>query len=264
MNESASTTRGRGRPPGSKTKRKEVSNVGGNEKGKKRKVQDGEGCMVRANAESKHYTRAILPGYTKKLPPAAQDLVEKALLDHGLAEAPADDARWTELYEELHRLIDNPPESIPASTSTEPTDEDDAYEWAPSSISDDEEPPSTLAPSSETSAAQQAILPNSTFANAVHRYISHSLTKKGALPKDIPPESWDPNSLAAMSILVEELTKSQAKFNAQRTMFAKSPRNQALAAKREAKKKQGKQTDKDQEKEQAKDNENNTGPATDG
>ncbi|SPO28245.1 uncharacterized protein UTRI_04644_B [Ustilago trichophora] len=254
----SSSNRPRGRPPGSKTNRSDNEAPAERvvSKGKKRKMEGQQRrTKLRANAESRFYTRNILPDFHRRLPPAAQDLVERALLDHGLADAAADDPRWIQLYDELHRLIEQPNETTAASTNDEEDDNDSLYEWAsPSSSSDDEEQPtphrssSTAQRDSTRESDLKSILPNPTLTTATHRYISEQLTNaRGALPRAIPPESWDPNALAALSMLIEELVKSQARFNAQRTMFAKSPRNQLLAAKREAnKKKSGKDEDQKQ------------------
>ncbi|CDU25187.1 uncharacterized protein SPSC_05021 [Sporisorium scitamineum] len=198
----------------------------------------------------------MLPGGKRHLPVAARELVEKALIDHDLAEAPADDARWVELYDELQRLIEHGG-SIESTSSDNATatpsadNEEDDYQWAPSS-DDDEEASSSTAPPLQsqhdphTQAHLTSLVPNPSLSQAVHAYISEALTNgRGRLPKDVPTENWDPASLAVMSMLVEEVAKSQAKFNAQRTMFAKSPRNQALAAKREAQKKLGEEKESD-------------------
>lgn len=250
----SSAPRPRGRPPGSKTtnKRKETAKTAGTaSKGKKQKVQDGQAKgLRRANAESKFYTRNILPGFNKRLPPAAQEVVEQALLDPDLADAAADDPRWVELYEQLHRLVDQPSSSASASTSAQPTGENDAeetYDWAHSSPSTSSSSPRTsnqtapLPPPHQRDTQREAhltsILPDPALTHAVHRYVSEQLTnQKGALPKHVTPESWAPDALAALGMLVQEIARSQARFNAQRTMFAKSPRNQALAAKRAASK----------------------------
>lgn len=252
------STQPRGRPRGSNTGQAENAHSAATTGKRKRNTegtQPGQGRseqqQLRANAQNKFYTRMMLPGYKKRLPAAAQELVETALLDHDLADAPADDRRWHELYGELQRLVQLPSD---ASTSTPNTtvnnddrsDTESVYEWGSSCDEDSASSPRQSAdqPTSEAERPSQpeshlrCILPNPTIAAAAHRCISEQLTnKKGGLPKDVDAESWDPNSLAALSILIEEIVKSQARFNAQRTMFAKSPRNQALAAKRDAKKK---------------------------
>lgn len=240
---SSSENRPPGRPRGSKTKRSENRAVDGVvSKENKRKTEGQQRqTKLRANADSKFYTRNILPGFHPRLPPAAQDLVERALLDHDLADPSAYDPRWVKLYDELHRLIEQPAEATAVSTINEQDDNDCWYEWAPSSsLASDQE--QATQPDSTRKSDLKSVLPNPCLTRATHRYISEQLTNaRGTLPKHIPPQSCDPNALSALSILLEELVKSQARFNAQRTMFAKSPRNQILAAKREAdKKKSGK------------------------
>ncbi|SPO28766.1 uncharacterized protein UTRI_04644 [Ustilago trichophora] len=253
----SSENKPRGRPPGSKTKRSgENGAVDRVVSKRKKRWTDGQErqTKLRANAKSKFFTRNILPGFHRRLPPAAQDLVERAVLDHDLADASADDPRWLELYDELHRLIEQPGETTVVSTNNEDDDNDSSFEWAPSSSSpsDDEEQPTPHASATQRDSTREcdlkSILPNPSLTTATHRYISEQLTNaRGALPKNVAPESWDPNALSALSMLLEEVVKSQARFNAQRTMFAKSPRNQMLAAKREAKKNK---SDKDKDKEQ--------------
>lgn len=205
----------------------------------------------RKNATSKNYLTRMLPGYNKQLPPRAQELVEQALLDDDLAEASPDDARWVKLYEDLHRLVYYAADPT-ASTSNEPDDDEeldnsalDSYRWASPSPSPEPSRESPPAPqtTTESDARHEAFarnLPRPDLLDAVHRHISSSITYTKArhtgFINDIKPESWDPSSLVALSILVEEIAKSQAGFSAQRTMFAKSPRNQALAAARKAKK----------------------------
>lgn len=251
--------RARGRPPGSKTKRSNDGNSASTPR-KERKQDTTDTAkgpskglwkehVSRANAEIKSYTTWILPGYHKRLNPAAQDLVERALYDSDLADAPADDPRWTQLYQDLHRLVSQPPTSASEPSTFRITDDDineDVYKWAPSSGSSSASPPpqpisvSELEP--ERAAHLRSVLPSIPLTRALHATVSAAMTNnKGTLPKDLRAESWDPNSLAALSILIEEIAKSQAKFNAQRTMFAKSPRNQALAAKR----REGKEKEKD-------------------
>ncbi|KAJ1024412.1 hypothetical protein NDA18_004579 [Ustilago nuda] len=248
-------TRTRGRPPGSKTRRTQEA-TWAPKPGKKRKQNAtgsiSQGCSgkgaakERGNAETKSFTTRILPAYHKHLPPAAQDLVEQALFGSDLADAPADDPRWTQLYRDLHSLIDPSPTSKFAS-ETEATattgivddvinqPQEEEYEWAPASPSS---PPPARDLGFEKRDEAQAAHVGSTLAStalsaAVHARVSCELTNnKGSLAKDLGADSWDPNSLAALSMLVEEIAKSQAKFAAQRTMFAKSRRNQALAAKR--------------------------------
>lgn len=219
----------------------------------------------RANAESTFDTRHILPGYRKRLPAEAQELVESALLDDDLADAPADDPRWVQLYEDLHRLVD-PSRGAPASvTSTNSStaaahtdDSDDAhssFEWASDSDKDVATSPALRlqtngTPDLERQAYFKSLPPQPDLTAAVHRYTSASLCdKRGKLPPNTAPASWDPSSLAALGMLVEEIARSQARFNAQRTMFAKSPRNQALAAKKKEereKKQEGQMEQKEQ------------------
>lgn len=189
----------------------------------------------------KSFAESILPGWRgRKLPKEAQELVEEALLDQGLADAGADDPRWVDLYEEIRRRIDQPASSTAGTRlDNEGSDNEDLpYEWAPSSPTRTPPPTqSSPAPNADRESHIHSLFPQPDLTQAVHRYISASLTnKKGSLPPDlVEAESWDPSSLVAMSVLVEEIAKSQARFNAQRTMFAKSPRNQALAAKRRQK-----------------------------
>lgn len=208
------------------------------------------GTGRRKNAKLKNHTLQILPGYNKNLPPQAQELIDKALLDHNLAAAPVDNPRWTQLYEELHRLVD---QTANSNTNTgQPLDQDNnandeqdesawyEYEWA--SRSPTPEPPLSANGSAtmqidttDESAARELVSPE--LKQAVHRHISCSLERKNGYIRtmgDVKAESWEPSSLVAMSILVEEIAKSQASFNAQRTMFAKDPRKQALKAKKEA------------------------------
>ncbi|SNX85345.1 uncharacterized protein MEPE_04054 [Melanopsichium pennsylvanicum] len=194
----------------------------------------------------------MLPGYNQALPRAAQDLVEEALLDHDLINAPADDRRWVELYDELHRLVAASTDDTSASTSNtmtgkgdvnhdveeeEEDDDQESYIWGSSLSSEDDDelcsnPKLSRKRDTEREAWLAATLPNADLAAAVHACVSEQLTnKKGGLLKGVVAESWDPNSLAALSILVEEVVRSQAGFNARRTMFAKDPRKQVgLAA----------------------------------
>ncbi|SAM84364.1 uncharacterized protein UBRO_05603 [Ustilago bromivora] len=266
-------TRTRGRPPGSKTRRTQEA-TWAPKPGKKRKQNasdiisqgsSGKGARKeRGNAETKSFTTRILPGYHKHLPPAAQDLVEQALFGSDLADAPADDPRWTQLYQDLHSLIDTSPTSrfaseteAAATTRTavdvinQPQEEvvEDEYEWAPASPSSP--PPARDLGFEKRDEAQAAhvrsTLVSTALSAAVHARVSSELTNnKGSLAKDLGADSWDPNSLAALSMLVEEIAKSQAKFNAQRTMFAKSCRNQALAAKRLQHKRKGTADEEDE------------------
>lgn len=208
-----------------------------------------------ANAENQRFTDHMLPGYKKRrLPVAAQKLVDKAVMDDGLARAPADDARWAMLYDDVQRLVqeerlttDITP-TLDKETTREGDDGDgegelrDDHLWANGSpcrermiALTDVSPTLDASPSSHGQAHQRCLLPNHAISEAVHAYISDAFThQRGDFVKSITSESWDPAALAAMSMVVEEMAKSQARFNAQRTMFAKSPRNQALAAKREA------------------------------
>lgn len=237
----------------------------------KRKASDGG---KRKNAVYRYHTMKVLPGYNKTLPPQAQELVEKAILDHNLAEASMDDPRWVELYQELHRLVQQPTDSdssmstgstMPSSRNEVDNDDDeralDSYTWASPSPSPPASHPSSPQPNSSVPDHRQSfasLLPDPFTTTAVHRHISSSLTnpttnpriRTGSFINDIQPESWDPSSLVAMSILVEEIAKSQAQFNAQRTMFAKSPRNQALAAARAAKKRKKEHTEEHKEQEE--------------
>lgn len=226
------------------------------------KVKDGKhrqmpGGRERGQVHAKSLTDHMLPGYTKKLPAAAQALVDRALLDDNLVNAPAADARWIKLYEDLQRLVqaqssteDMTATRVDGEAETEAaTEQEDDYRWADSSSSDEEQ--TSLSPADAAQSASlepgpgpqrpahrtSLLLPNHALSEAVHAYISEAFTtKRDGLTRSVASESWDPAALAAMSMVVEEMAKSQAKFNAQRTMFAKSPRNQALAAKREERK----------------------------
>ncbi|SJX63903.1 uncharacterized protein SRS1_14605 [Sporisorium reilianum f. sp. reilianum] len=182
----------------------------------------------------------MLPGYHRRLPAAAQELVDKALLDQDLTEAPADDARWVELYEQLQQLSEDggSTDSVRSNAATTITDNDEEadYQWAPSSS---DEATSSNKPAPQPHTHHPTLPPTLAISQAVHEYVSEALTNgKGHLAKHVDRQSWDAASLAALGMLVEEVARSQARFNAQRTMFAKSPRNQALAAKREASKRE--------------------------
>ncbi|GAC99157.1 phosphatidate cytidylyltransferase [Pseudozyma hubeiensis SY62] len=200
----------------------------------------------RAETESKSFTDNMLPGYNKRrLPAAAQELVDRALMDDDLAVAKPDDARWVKLYEDLQQLVQTQPSTTDIDNDVVPDsdaddNQDDTYQWADASSPESEphpEPhPSGLTP---TATIPTTLQPNAShLPQAVHAYISSAFThKRGDLVKSVASESWEPAALAALSMVAEEVARSQATFNARRTMFAKSPRNRLLAAKREARKK---------------------------
>ncbi|KAJ9473840.1 Phosphatidate cytidylyltransferase [Pseudozyma hubeiensis] len=182
----------------------------------------------------------MLPGYNKRrLPAAAQELVDRALMDDDLAAAKPDDARWVKLYEQLQQLVQTQPSTTDTDTPNPDSDtddhQDDTYQWADASSPESAPQPSAPTSSNTTTPLQPDA---SHLPHAVHAYISSAFThKRGELVKSVASESWEPAALAALSMVVEEVARSQATFNARRTMFAKSPRNRVLAAKREARKK---------------------------
>lgn len=235
------------------------------QKHKKRKMGDqqrgpteAKEFKIHARTKVKAFANLRRTGCHESLPSApAQDLVEKALFDHDLMEASADDERWVEFYEKLQRLSENSGSAVSAprdddnndnnATSSDDNDqqeEEDHYQWATESFSDDDnddddddEAKSDTAAVPTHLESRASLPPKHAITQAVHEYVLKALTNgKGRLPKRVGKESWDPSSLAALSMLVEEAAKSQAKFNAKKTMFAKSPRNQVLAAKRQAQK----------------------------
>ncbi|SPO46735.1 uncharacterized protein PSANT_04421 [Moesziomyces antarcticus] len=201
--------------------------------------QRAEAKRTRANAEARHSTR-VFPGYNKRLPAAAQAVVEQALLDNDLANADADDPRWTQLYDELDALIHRShevpaPETPKTHTGSFLNDDDDEgqYEWG--SCSEDgceAQVVNSHVDDDEARQAQEAyartILPKADLATALHGAVSDSLsnskTKGKGKAKGSGGESgydWDPSSLAALTMLCEEIALSQATFSARRSMFAK-------------------------------------------